>query len=284
MVLCHLEGLSHEQSASRLGCPLRTLQSRLLRARARLRERLTRRGMSLPAVVPPLVKPVSPPFGWIDATSRAARAFATGRPATAASLRASPAAATLAEFDLRTAMMVPMMTAAAVALHSVSGCADRGLDARRDRGRSASCSFELQHAACTGSEEIDSENRTLEIRVVDRQSKAPIEKVEVSVDTDSGARPGFGGEPELMTRLVTDNDGKCRVEFPRELPKEIYITARKPGYAIRSYAPLTESVPGAAADSYDGAGARDLDRRFCETPRRAANQRGDRHHHVPSRC
>ena len=36
VVLCHLEGLSHEQAAGRLGCPLRTLQSRLLRARARL--------------------------------------------------------------------------------------------------------------------------------------------------------------------------------------------------------------------------------------------------------
>ena len=33
IVLCHLEGLTHEQAAERLGCPLRTFQSRLLRAR-----------------------------------------------------------------------------------------------------------------------------------------------------------------------------------------------------------------------------------------------------------
>ena len=45
VVLCHLEGLTHEEAASRLRCPLRTLQSRLLRARARLRDRLARRGV-----------------------------------------------------------------------------------------------------------------------------------------------------------------------------------------------------------------------------------------------
>ena len=44
LVLCYLEGLSHEQAASWLCCPLRTLQSRLLRAKERLRDRLTRRG------------------------------------------------------------------------------------------------------------------------------------------------------------------------------------------------------------------------------------------------
>jgi RNA polymerase sigma factor (sigma-70 family) len=46
IVLCHLEGLAHEEAASRLRCPLGTLQSRLLRARARLRDRLARRGVT----------------------------------------------------------------------------------------------------------------------------------------------------------------------------------------------------------------------------------------------
>src|SRR5262245_13301756 len=32
LVLCHLEGLTHEQAAQRLRCPLRTVQTRLLRA------------------------------------------------------------------------------------------------------------------------------------------------------------------------------------------------------------------------------------------------------------
>ena len=45
MLLCHLEGLSYEQAAQRLGCPVRTVQSRLARAREKLRDRLTRRGV-----------------------------------------------------------------------------------------------------------------------------------------------------------------------------------------------------------------------------------------------
>ncbi len=45
VLLCHLEGLSYEQAAQRLGCPVRTVQSRLSRAREKLRARLFRRGV-----------------------------------------------------------------------------------------------------------------------------------------------------------------------------------------------------------------------------------------------
>ena len=50
IVLCDLSGLTHEQAASRLGCPPRTLQTRLYRGRERLKDRLVRRGVA-PAVV-----------------------------------------------------------------------------------------------------------------------------------------------------------------------------------------------------------------------------------------
>jgi RNA polymerase sigma factor (sigma-70 family) len=46
MILCYLEGLRHEEIARRLGCPVGTVESRLSRARERLRARLTRRGLS----------------------------------------------------------------------------------------------------------------------------------------------------------------------------------------------------------------------------------------------
>ena len=42
IVLFHLEGLSYEQMARQLGCPVRTVQSRLARGRERLRSRLAR--------------------------------------------------------------------------------------------------------------------------------------------------------------------------------------------------------------------------------------------------
>ena len=46
MVLCDLEGRTHEEAARHLGCPVGTVKSRLARGRERLRDRLTRRGLA----------------------------------------------------------------------------------------------------------------------------------------------------------------------------------------------------------------------------------------------
>jgi RNA polymerase sigma factor (sigma-70 family) len=47
VVLCYFEGLTHDEAASRMGCPLGTVKGRLSRARDLLRRRLTRRGVAL---------------------------------------------------------------------------------------------------------------------------------------------------------------------------------------------------------------------------------------------
>ncbi|HEV3165089.1 MAG TPA: sigma-70 family RNA polymerase sigma factor [Isosphaeraceae bacterium] len=44
LVLCHLQGMRHEDAAQHLGCPVGTIESRLSRARERLRDRLMTRG------------------------------------------------------------------------------------------------------------------------------------------------------------------------------------------------------------------------------------------------
>lgn len=49
VVLCDLQGLTHEEAARRLGRPVGTISARLSRARERLRGRLSRRGLALPA-------------------------------------------------------------------------------------------------------------------------------------------------------------------------------------------------------------------------------------------
>jgi RNA polymerase sigma factor (sigma-70 family) len=46
VVLCYLEGLTQEQAARQLGCPVGTIESRLHRARGRLRSALLRRGLA----------------------------------------------------------------------------------------------------------------------------------------------------------------------------------------------------------------------------------------------
>ncbi len=45
VILCYWEGLTHEQAAERLGCPLGTVRSRVARARGLLHRRLSRRGL-----------------------------------------------------------------------------------------------------------------------------------------------------------------------------------------------------------------------------------------------
>ncbi len=51
IVLCDLQGLTHEEVARRLGRPVGTVSARLSRARERLRGRLGRRGLALPSGV-----------------------------------------------------------------------------------------------------------------------------------------------------------------------------------------------------------------------------------------
>jgi RNA polymerase sigma factor (sigma-70 family) len=51
LVLCYLDGLSREEAARQLGCPLGTLKGRLERGKELLRQALQRRGLSLSAVL-----------------------------------------------------------------------------------------------------------------------------------------------------------------------------------------------------------------------------------------
>ncbi len=51
VVLCYLDGLTHEMAAEHLGWPVGSVKSRLAKARERLRSRLARRGLA-PAAIP----------------------------------------------------------------------------------------------------------------------------------------------------------------------------------------------------------------------------------------
>ncbi len=119
VVLCYLEGLTHEQAARRLGWPVGTVRSRLARARARLRVDLTRRGIAPDADLLPMLafRRISLPDGLIDATVRAAMLLAA-RDAGEAGL-VSAAAVALTEGVLRT-MFVSKLTVTAVILLAVA--------------------------------------------------------------------------------------------------------------------------------------------------------------------
>jgi RNA polymerase sigma factor (sigma-70 family) len=91
IVLCHLEGLTHEQAAQRLEWPVGTVRSRLARGRDRLRAGLTRRGLA--------------PAGGFLATLAADPDPAGAAPLISEVSKAGTVPATLAREVLRTMLM-----------------------------------------------------------------------------------------------------------------------------------------------------------------------------------
>ncbi len=74
VLLCDVEGLSREEAAARLGWTPNMVRGRLDRARARLRDRLARRGLApdAPALAALLATPPVPPPALVLATARLA--------------------------------------------------------------------------------------------------------------------------------------------------------------------------------------------------------------------
>jgi RNA polymerase sigma factor (sigma-70 family) len=106
VVMCYLEGLTTEAVARRLGCPRGTVLSRLARGRERLRARLTRRGLALPAALLTATTQAglaraALPAALFDATLRVCLSFTGGQPSGAV-----PTTATTLAMGVISAMMI----------------------------------------------------------------------------------------------------------------------------------------------------------------------------------
>jgi RNA polymerase sigma factor (sigma-70 family) len=113
LVLCYLEGRTHDQAAAELGWPVGTVRSRMAKGRSLLRERLARRGVDAPACLAAVRAQVASiptvPSSLVAATASAAVRFA-GLPAGLAWLGASPSSSTWPAARLALGVIATMST------------------------------------------------------------------------------------------------------------------------------------------------------------------------------
>ncbi len=117
MVLCELEGRTHEQAARHLGWPVGTVKSRLARGRLRLRDRLIRRGLAPCGALSVLI---SSPFeataaippALANSTIWGAKTFATANASTALAGLYSASVAALTKGVLRAMILTKLKIAA----------------------------------------------------------------------------------------------------------------------------------------------------------------------------
>ena len=114
VVLCDLEGLTHEEAARRLGVPAGTIKSRLSRARGQLRTRLARRGLT-PTELFVLAVPSRSVLteALVDSTVRAARSFLAGQPAAVGTAVVSASVAALTQGVIKSMFLTKLKVAAA---------------------------------------------------------------------------------------------------------------------------------------------------------------------------
>jgi zinc protease len=123
LVLCDLEGQTHEEAADQLRCPVGTIKSRLARGRERLRARLMRCGVAPSAVLFASAiaagRASAVPAPLLDLTLRNASNFAAGRVVAAGAFSAE--IATLMKEGVSTMILSKLKLSAIAALLIVVG-------------------------------------------------------------------------------------------------------------------------------------------------------------------
>jgi RNA polymerase sigma factor (sigma-70 family) len=127
-VLCHLQGLTNQEAADALGCPLGTVLSRLSWARQRLRSRLTRRGLVVSAagLVTALTENAAPaavPPTLIQSTLAASIRFSAAPAGTAGATRSSLLADGVSKTMFLNRLKLMTVAAAVLGLLTVCGIA-----------------------------------------------------------------------------------------------------------------------------------------------------------------
>jgi RNA polymerase sigma factor (sigma-70 family) len=258
LVLCYLEGRTRDEAARELGWSVGTLKRRLDQARGRLRQRLARRGLALPAALltAGLVQGVasaSLPPRLAAGTADAVRRLAAGAPGGTA---LAPAVVALAEGVLRASSAAKLWAASLLLL--LGGVVALAAGALAGPGAvsappPAAQGGDKAPVPVPGKGPAKEQGRmTVTGRVLnaDGKSLAGALVAVVGFLKDQGR----GGDlvtkrSRVLARGRTDADGRIRLAAaaaPSEEFRALYLLARAPGYGL-SFQRLNPALPAAEA-------------------------------------
>jgi protocatechuate 3,4-dioxygenase beta subunit len=237
VVLCYFEGLTLDEAARRLRCPVGTLRSRLARARDKLRRGLTRRGFALPAAVLATAlgtksasASISSPL--CDATTKAAIQFAAGQ-------AASPLAASLAREVLRVMLIhklrfIFVTVLALAAFAAGAGFLTRSMAMKDEPQKSPAASQPPLAAKPNG----PAPGRMFVVGRVLSPDGKPVPGAKVMVQARDRQQPDDAArfvEPStpLLAHAATDGSGRFHLDSPRTSSSRndrFMAVALAPGY------------------------------------------------------
>jgi len=264
VVLCYLEGLTHEMAAERLGWPVGSVKSRLAWARERLRVRLTRRGVA-PTTLPfdrsgsprdaePAPTAVLLGTRLADATLRGALKVGMGKGALVGIVSAEAVA--LMEGIIKSmtnAKLMLMATAVLIAGLVTAGAGVMGYSAIRQENppRAGTPGQEARQPVAASQitqgpprpaatkPATDQGPLTIQVEVVDPEGHR-LSGADVAVTVWYSR--GSGDSESVLERTRTDGAGQVQLEVARERPGAIVqfanVWAYQPGRAIATTAVL----------------------------------------------
>ncbi|MHB1558503.1 MAG: RNA polymerase sigma factor [Isosphaeraceae bacterium] len=248
IVLCYFEGMTHDQAAERLGCPVGTVRSRMSKGRELLRSRLARRGFgpeAMPAPGSVAMAAIGPPVppDILARTVNAAAGAAIGRSIVSAG--ASAPAARLARGVLR-AMTISRWTTIAAAC-AVLGALGGGVGvmARQDRAgnkaaptskaeaqeQKAPASVPPSSPALKTLEEMQTWIKQWDAILAEKQKVIDQQQTEIA---------------NLKAQIAEFKGGEGKAESPRPAPAS--ATAAVPNTEPSPDQPATDGAPAAKAE------------------------------------
>ena len=187
VVLCDLEGRSHEQAARHLGWPVGTVKSRLSRGRERLRSRLLKSGVSPNAGLIATALSFDGPMASFPASLANSTAYAATRFLTAQTI-VRRAASLLAQGVLRSMFITQLLKTGSILLAVGAAVAGVGLLAEQGTsGAQPQDHSQVKGAAAADAEDFIVKAGKLKVAVIERGSLESANIADVVCDVEGGA-------------------------------------------------------------------------------------------------